>query len=429
MNIDALNQSFVRLFRNSSPYINAHKERTFVIAIDGEAIDRPDFASIVQDFALLSSLGVRLVLIHGARPQLDAKLRAAGKKTAFSGDRRITDLETLQMLTEVCGHLRSRIESQLSMGLANSPMQGARIRVCSGNFVTARPEGVLDSIDLQHTGRVRRIDVRGITGQLDAGSIVLLAPLGYSPTGEIFSLGREELALAVASALQAHKLILLRNHVPVDDDGDCIRELTVDEAQRGGNKELEIAVEACESGVERCHILDFSQDGALLQELFTRDGVGTMIKRAPFETIRQAGIEDVGGIVELLAPLERDGILVRRSRELLEMEIDHFYVAERDSGIIACAALYPTHSQAIGEIACVATHADYQRAGRGERLLDHLEGLAKQQGLERLFVLSTVSGHWFREHGYEAAELEALPTQRRHLYNYQRNSKVYLKQM
>lgn len=423
--------NFVRWFRHSSPYINAHKGRTFVIAIDGAAIDRESFSAMVHDLALLASLGVRLVLVHGARPQLEARLALADKKTLLHNDRRITDRKTLGMLTEVCGALRGRIESQLSTGLPNSPMHGARIRVCGGNFVTARPEGIVDGIDFQHTGRVRRIDRDGIAQQLETGAIVLLSPMGYSPTGEIFSLGREELALAVAVALSADKLILFNESGVRDADGKILRELTLDEAA-ALNKEqpsLSTAIDACRQGIERCHILDFHDDGALLLELFSRDGAGTLIKRAPFETIRQARFEDVGGIMELIAPLEQDGTLVRRSRELLEMEIDHFYVAERDSAIIACAALYPDSAHETGEIACVATHPDYRRAGRAERLLEYVEKLATKLRLKNVFVLTTVGGHWFMERGFEAAELSDLPAGRKELYNYQRNSRVYLKNL
>jgi amino-acid N-acetyltransferase len=423
---------FVRWFRNSSPYINAHKGRCFVLALNGESIDGPQFDGLVHDIALLATLGVRMVLVHGARPQLEARLTERQIESRIVAGRRVTDRTVLEQLLEVCGVLRARIEARLSMDLANSPMHGARLRVSAGNHVTARPLGVLEGVDHRFTGRVRRVDVDGIEGQLAAGSIVLLSPIGYSPTGEIYSLAAEELAVDVAVALRAAKLILFRDGLLLDTSGQPLRELMPAEAERllarGAEcGALSAAIRACREGVPRCHLLDYRADGALLQELYSRDGCGTLLNETPFETLRQAGLDDLGGIMELLTPLEQQGILVRRSRERLEMEIGNFYVTLRDGAIIACAALFPDASQGSGEIAALATDPDYRRGGRAERLLQHLERLAEQQGLRRLFVLTTVSGEWFEQRGYRRVDRSELPPTRLALYNEQRNSLVYLK--
>jgi amino-acid N-acetyltransferase len=424
---------FVHSFRNSSPYINAHKGKTFVLVFGGDVVADDRFAVIVHDIALLSTLGVRLVLVHGSRSQVEEGLQSANVASQLVHGMRITDDQALALAVQTAGGLRARIESLLSMGIANSPMHGARIRVCGGNFVTAQPFGIHDGVDFRHTGKVRRVDRDGITAQLGLGNIVLLSPLGYSPTGEIFNLTKEEVAVSAAVALGADKLIMLEESPIRDGAGQTLRDLPLSAAQallaQQPAPALAAAINACHNGVERCHVLDYRIDGALLHELFTRDGIGTMINRDSYESIRVAGIEDVGGIMELIEPLERDGTLVRRSRERLELEIGCFSVVERDGAIIACAALYADHPNQSAELACVATDPAYQRSGRANRLLEHIEARARAERIARLFVLTTRTAHWFIERGFRAAELAELPEKRRELYNYQRNSQVFIKNL
>ena len=422
---------YVSWFRAAAPYINAHKGKTFVLAMDGDVVAAPGFAGVVHDMAILSTLGVRLVLVHGLRREIEDSLEPGGMDSGYAAGRRITTPDDLDRVVQAAGQLRARIEALLSMGVANSPMHGARIRVCSGNFVIAQPLGVHEGVDFRHTGRVRRIDREGISAELASGNIVLLSPLGYSPSGEIFNLGGREVAVAVAGALGADKLVLFEESVVRDADGSEQRDLPLTLAlalaTRRASPALAAAIEACQSGVERCHVLDWQRDGALLGELFTRDGIGTMVSRDSYESIRLAGIEDVGGILELIEPLERDGTLVRRSRERLETEIDCFSVVERDGAIIACAALYADLPNRCGELACVATEPDYRRSGRANRLLEHIESRARRAGVDRLYVLTTRTAHWFVERGFAAATLADLPDQRREMYNYQRNSQVFIK--
>lgn len=430
---------YVRWFRQSSPYINAHRERTFVVAFGGEAVADPGFSNLIHDLALLSSLGVRLVLVAGARPQIESRLTERGAEIRYVNGLRLTDAAALACVKDAVGSVRVEIEALLSMGVANSPMAGFRIQVASGNFVTARPVGVRNGVDYEHTGEVRRVDGEAIRERLGRGDVVLVSPIGFSPTGEVFNLHAEDVALAVARELQADKLMFLLESGPLlDGAGEPLRELTVAEAEawlQGQAERLSPAVarllaecvQACRQGVRRVHLLDRQTDGGLLLELFTRDGVGTLLTAQSFETVRRAALEDVGGILELIQPLEQDGSLVRRSRELLETEIGHFVVVERDRAIIGCAALYPHPGEAMGELACVAVHPDYQRRGRADELLRQLEREARAQRLSRLFVLTTHTAHWFRERGFEPAELEALPVARRQLYNFKRNSKVFIK--
>jgi len=351
---------------------------------------------------------------------------------------RLTDGDDLPYVKQAIGRVRICVEAQLSMGLANSPMHGARLRVVSGNLITARPLGVREGVDYGFTGEVRRIDDRAIRLWLDQDAIVLLSPLGYSPTGEIFNLRAEEVATASAAALRADKLLVLsESSVPHDRDGRSIRELSPSDAERllaerddlseETVRYLQQALRACRAGVRRTHLIERRVDGALLLELFTRDGVGVMITADIYEGLRPATIDDVGGLLELIQPLEEEGTLVRRSRQRLEMEIDRFSVLERDGAIIGCAALYPFAEERLGELACVAMHPNYRNSGRAETLLRYIERQAREQGLNRLFVLTTRAAHWFQERGFEPAEVADLPIRKQALYNWQRRSKVFIK--
>lgn len=423
-------------FRNTAPYINAHRGKRFVLMIGGEVASEGALAGLIHDIALLSSLGVHLVLVHGSRPQIESRLHRAGISSEFHRGMRICDSESMACVRDAAGALRVEIEALLSMGLPNSPMQGADLRICSGNFVTGRPIGVLDGVDHHLTGRVRNIDSDGIRQQLNAGSLVLLSPLGYSPTGEVFNLSLEDIAVHTAVAIGAEKLIMFGASAGVlGQDGNLMRQCAVDEITQLAVPDsaqkalLDTAGRACRQGVPRCHIISYREDGALLRELFTHDGSGTLVTRRPWEQSRRARIDDVGGILELIQPLEEEGVLLKRSRELLETEIDRFRLLERDGRIIACAALYPCPPDDCGEIACIVSHPDYRGERRGQRLLGELEQEAISLGLNRVFVLTTQTAHWFIEQGFEETSRDDLPQQRRDLYNLQRNSKVFFKNL
>ncbi|MBW9266542.1 MAG: amino-acid N-acetyltransferase [Candidatus Thiodiazotropha sp. (ex. Lucinisca nassula)] len=432
--------SFVDWFRGSSPYIHAHRGRTFIISFGGEAVVDAGFANLIHDIALLHGLGIRLVLVHGARPQIEERLKTRGVKTAYAEGLRVTDNAALTCVKEAAGSVRVEIEALLSMGLANSPMAGVRIRAASGNFVTAKPIGVRNGIDYCHTGEVRRVDATGLEQRLQAGAIAIVPPLGYSPTGEVFNLSSADVAASVAVALGAEKLIslveakgvtdsrnqLITNIVPKQVDALLQRRKKLPDDLR---HHLEAAVYACRSGVKRIHIVNRKRDGALLKELFTRDGIGTLITAEPYEETRTARIDDVGGLLELIEPLEKTGVLVRRSRELLETEIDGFTLMERDGMAIACAALFPYPKEAMAELACVVVHPEYRGSDRGDRLLAYMERKAQQNGIDKLFILTTQAAHWFRERGFVQADLRDLPMRKQALYNYRRNAIVFMKKI
>ena len=428
--------AFVEHVRQAAPYIQSHRGSTFVLVFSGEAVNE-NFDGLVQDIALLHTFGIRLVLVHGARPQIEQRLKLRKARLRYVNGLRVTDDEALGSVKDAVGALRMEIEARLSMSLVDTPTANARLGVATGNFVIARPLGIREGVDYGHTGEVRRLDSEGMRHQLDHGRILLLSPIGYSPTGEVFNLSAEEVATAASIALHADKLILLVEGGPLRDSRRrLIRQLSLIEAERllhsrrrldaDQIRHIQHAVDACRRGVRRTHLVDRHDDGAMIKELFTRDGVGTLITAETYEGLRGATIDDVGGILRLITPLEQAGILVRRSREMLEMEIDHFTVIERDGMIVACAALYPYPGD-VAEVSCLAVHPDYQREGRGDRLLNALEQRAALQGIKRLFILTTRTAHWFRERGFCTAELSALPVRRRNLYNYQRKSRVLIK--
>lgn len=429
---------FVAWFRSVAPYIHAFRGRTFVVAFGGEVVADGKFVELTHDLNLLSSLGVRLVLVHGARPQIERHLIRNNLNGHYHHGIRLTDSETMQCVKEAVGRVRVEIEALLSMGLANSPMANADIRVAGGNFITAQPMGVIHGVDLLYTGSVRKVDVVAIKDRLDRNEVVLLSPLGYSPTGEVFNLTLEEVATRTAIALDADKLIFLMEMEGVQDaQGNLLRELTVADARTILSEKdrlsedvalfLPCAVLACEAGVARTHLVSRHVDGSILQELFSDIGIGSMVVESPLNTLRDATIDDVGGILQLLQPLEVEGILVRRGRERLEREIERFVVLEHDHRIIGCAALYPFFEEQAAELACLAVQVNYRKQGYGDLLLKHMIAKAQEKGLNRLFVLTTRTAHWFIERGFKEMDINELPSQKKMLYNFQRRSKVFVR--
>jgi amino-acid N-acetyltransferase len=432
-------KSYVNLFRESAPYIHAHRGKTFVIALTGEAVDGPNRFSLLADIAVLHSIGVRIILVHGARPQIDKRLSEAGFRSTFQDDIRISDSTMMPYIEEAIGSTRLQLEKLLSMGLPNPPMFGAQIRTVSGNFTIAKPVGIRNGIDHLFCGEVRRIDKGAIESALDSGSVVIIPPIGFSSTGEVFNLSYQDLASEVASFMKAEKLIFISSLDGIYIDGELQKRLSLttlakliacDKVQSGlERKILQSAYKCCSNQVARVHLITEKSDGAILSELFTREGTGTLISEDKSETIRQAKIEDIGGLLELIQPLEQRGILVKRSRERLEVEIAKFYVSIHPEGfMVGCAALYPLNDN-MGEIACVATHPDFTKQGTASRLLTVIEERAKQKSISSLFVLTTHAAHWFIEKGFTECGPDLLPEDKKLLYNYKRNSKVLSKKM
>ena len=280
-------EAFVKWFRSATPYIHRWGGATFVIAFGGEVLADGEFQQLTHDINVLVSLEVRVVLVHGTRPQIEEQMRQHGVTPRYEHNRRVTDDRALACVKEANGIVRVEMEALLSMELANSPMWGADIRVSSGNFVTAKPVGVVNGVDFQHTGEVRKIDADGIRRRLDDDEVVLVSPIGFSPTGDVFNCTLEDVATSTAIALGADKLIFLTETAgALDAKGRLIPELTVKQAKEvmASNNlpedvqvYLPCAIKACENGVKRAHLISRHVDGALLMELFTHHGIGTMI--------------------------------------------------------------------------------------------------------------------------------------------------------
>ncbi len=438
--------TFVPWFRAVAPYIHAYRGKTFVIGLVGEAIAAGKLSAFVQDLSILHAMGIRVVLVHGFRPQVSEQLRAKGQTERFSHGVRITDAVALDCAQEAAGQLRFEIEAAFSQGLPNTPMANATVRVVSGNFLTARPVGIVDGVDFQLSGLVRKVDGVSIRRAIDNGAVVLLSPFGFSPTGEAFNLTMEDVATSAAVALQADKLIFLtevpgvREH-PDDPDSAIDTELALADAERllaalpAPSHPSDVAfylqhcVKACRAGVERSHILPFATDGALLMEVYTHDGIGTMVVDEKLESLREAGPDDVGGILQLIEPFERDGTLVRRERASIERDIANYTVIEHDGVIFGCAALYPYDEARTGEMAALTVSPASQSQGDGERILKRVEQRAKAAGLDSIFVLTTRTMHWFIKRGFVVVDPDWLPDARKRKYNWDRRSQVLVKHL
>jgi amino-acid N-acetyltransferase len=435
-------QSFVDCFRNAAPYIHAHHGKTFVLQIGGDVVASDAFTPLIHDLALLNSLSIKLVIVFGARPQIDALLKERNITPLYNGVLRVTDEASMSSVKQAIGDVKFQIEALLSMGLPNSPMAESAIKVASGNYVTGRPYGVVNGVDLELTGKVRSVEKETINARLAAGEIVLVPPMGYSVTGEIFNLSSIEVAAQVAMELDADKLIMINSDSVIkNEQGETIRQLTCEQARLKINPEnknsideslstgLTLGVKACEAGINRVHYIDQNVDGGVLQELFTRDGVGTLLSQTPFDTVHQATVHDIGGILELIEPLEEQGVLVKRSREKIETEINDYVVLVRDGSVIACAALHQYPEDNVMELACMAVNPAYQDQGKGDMLYNFIESIAVENGANKLFVLTTQTEHWFIERGFVEATVESLPVQKQDMYNFQRNSKALIKEL
>lgn len=443
------NFTFVPWFRSVAPYIHMHRGKTFVVGLTGEAIAAGKLPHIAQDLALIQSMGVKIVLVHGFRPQVNEQLRAKGQQSKYSHGMRITDEVALDCAQEAAGQLRYEIEAAFSQGLPNTPMAGSTVRVISGNFITARPVGVVDGVDFRHSGLVRKVDVAGITRTLDFGAMVLLSPFGFSPTGEAFNLTMEEVATSVAIALQADKLVFLAEIAgirvmplaPESDDNPIDTELPLAQAQQLiadlPNPQqptdtafyLQHCVKACKAGVERSHIIPFAVDGSLLLEVYVHDGIGTMVVDEKLESLREAAADDVGGILQLIEPFERDGTLVKRDRTEIERDIANYTIVEHDGVIFACAALYPFPEARTGEMAALTVSPQTQGQGDGEKVLKRIEQRARAAGLDSIFVLTTRTMHWFLKRGFVQMDPDWLPEARKRKYNWDRKSLVLVKKL
>lgn len=420
-----MNQSeieFIHHLRQSSPYMARHRGKTLVIYLPGSLISHPEtLLEFAKDCLLLKNLGIQPILTLGATEQIDQACLESGYTWQTHLGQRITEGQHLTLFQQTLGWVRSQLEAAFSQASAE---QHSPITLVSGNWAIAQPKGVIDGIDFQHTGRLRKINQAAIKATLDAPQIALLTPLSYSLTGEVFNLNTLELAFALSQQLQVDKLMLYQ---PSERMAKLPKSMSLTEALNAPlPNPLSSHLQNYAQGIPRIHLMDEMQPGSILLELFSRDGLGSLIFTDRYHHIRPAKIDDVAGILNVIAPLEKKGILVKRSRETLELEIENFIVLTLDQSIIGCAALYPI-DQTTAELACLAVDHDYQGQDFGRELMQNIEQLARQAHFSRLCLLTTHTQHWFIEHGFQPATLQDLPPARQQLYNYQRQSKVLIK--
>ena len=409
---------FARWFRDATPYISAHRGRTFVVLLDAEVVDCPNLGDLVRDLALLHALGVRLVIVHDTD----------GVDVAD-----VVDARSRDGMIAAAGLVRSRLEAHFSALAPLGSGGSERIVLVGANLVAAKPRGIEDGVDQQFAGEPRRVATDEIGRLLDQRCIVLLPPLGYSNAGEAYALNASSLAAKASMALGADKLIVYDaieqlNGISQMSPSALAVLLEKNDCPQGSRSRLEALLHATRGGVPRGHLISYLSDGALLRELFTAEGVGTQISEDDYRTVRPAQASDIPAILELIRPLEDAGLLVRRPRNRLEADIGHFHVAELDARVIGCCALYPQGNAM--ELACLAAHPGHRSVvdGKtlGERLLAHAREVAQAHGAESLFILTTRAEDWFAARGFRLAEPDALPASKQALYNYRRNSKVMI---
>lgn len=435
-------ETFVAALRGAAPYVHAHHGKTVVIVIPGEVCARADTDRLLGDIALLHSLGVRLVLVHGVRPQIEEHLRLQGLPSRFHDDRRITDPAAMRAVKAAVGDLRMDLEARLSASRSLTVRQESQLRIVGGTWVTARPVGVRAGIDHGLTGDVRRVDIAQIRGALASGQVVLLSPIGYSPTGETFNLRSADIAEAVAIGLGADKLIFILDSEPrswplAAAAGDSLQLSVTEVAPLLGEFGAGLSAQdrncvraglaAVRAGVRRVHMIGTEGHSPLLRELYTRDGCGLMIANDDdYDSIRPARVEDATAIAELIRPLEDAGILRPRSREQLELDIATFSVIVRDGMVIACNAFVDFPTDKAAEFACVVVHPDYRRRDLAAVLLRRARETARARGYRLLFSLSTRTPHWFLEHGFVPGSVADLPAAKQRSYDASRASLVLL---
>mmetsp|Transcript_22473 Transcript_22473/g.36347 ORF Transcript_22473/g.36347 Transcript_22473/m.36347 type:complete len:659 (+) Transcript_22473:108-2084(+) len=442
---------FADMFRGAAPYIRRHRTSTMVLHIPGALMGTHVLDAIASDAALLALLGIRLAVVVGARPQIDRRLRERGLTPRYHGAFRVTDAQALEVVKEAAGAARIEVESRLARSMeGGGGGADARVQVVGGNFYTAQPFGVVGGVDFGFSGKVRRVETQAIEARLAMGDVVVLTSVGYSASGETFNVNSEKLAAAVAGSLKASKAIFLTEGQQLVDrrTGGLLQSLRLKDAtafveararpagysEIGAGEEDEDyslvaaargACEALRGGATRAHLVA-PHPGALVQELYTRDGAGTLIAKDLYDDIRPATPGDIPAIVGIIRPLEEAGFLVPRSEQQIEESLHHYYVFAREDGPVAVATLAPydgTHA----EIGCFAVAPRYRQAGRGDAMLNYLERLASNLGIATLFCLSTQTMQWFEERGFRPASPEALPPSRYATYNWQRAARVYVK--
>lgn len=415
-------------------YVPQFRQRVFVIAIDGALLEQPVFTSLLQDVAVLQSLNIEVVLVFGARAQIQALAAERGVTLSNDDGMGRTDEPSLEIAIEAIMRECSELLAQLT---------ALEMPVAISNALAVHPAGVIDGVDQQFTGRIERVDEESLRVLLKADIIPLLPPLGYDGKGTTLRLNSDAVAVEVAIALQAAKVIFVAESGLTALDGTRLAQLSVGDAREMYKKntkqdvsirsKLRYAALACQEGVPRVHIVDGTQDEALLAELFSNEGVGTMIHADDYQQIRKARASDIPALVSMMQQSVDDAALVPRTRDEIQSKIKDFFVLEVDGNPIGSVAVhtYEEDSRKIAELACLFVRRSHKNKNHGRKLVAFAEETARQRGSEILFALSTQAFRFFEEKmGYTVSDPDALPPSRRAKYDKSgRNSKVLVKSL
>ena len=412
-------------------YVPRFRDRIFVIAIDGEIIESENFSNLLLDLAVLRSLNIRVVLVHGARHQIERRAQVEGITLSNADGSGITDAATLRVGLDAA----TRLTHELLEGLTS-----VDLRAAYANAIMAYPLGIIGGVDQQHTGKVERVDTETLQYLLEKGVVPVLPPLGFDGDGRTYRVNSDGIAVEVALALKAAKILFLCETGVLEDEGQLVRQLSIAEAEESLKKrrgamprnlalKLEWAARACREGIPRVHLLDGHQNEALLTEVFSSEGIGTMIYSNDYQQIRKAQKKDVRRIISLIRQSVQNEELVRRTRSDIVNQLDDYWVLEVDRNIVGCIALHPYPKEDMGELACLYVNRASEHSGYGRRLMAFVENLAREKGLGNLFALSTQAFVYLQQKGgFREATPEILPPTRREKYDESgRHSRVLIK--
>src|ERR1700751_5574663 len=412
-------------------YVTHFRDKIFVVAIDGEILGSENFANILLDIAVLRSLNIKVVLVHGAGFQIEQAAQEQGIRASNTDGTGLVDETTLQLSINVA----LRLTNQIMEGLTQ-----VDLRAAYANCIIAHPSGIVRGVDFQYSGKVERVDVKILELFLNEEIVPVIPPLGFDGEGRTFRVNSDLVALEVASALHAAKLIFLSTHDGLVLDGQRIGQLVAAEVEEVLKKQrnqlapnlaskLEHAAEACQYGIPRVHLLNGTINEALLAEIFSNGGIGTMIYSNEYEQIRRVYKKDVRAVISLIQQSVRNEELIRRTRAEILADIDDYWVLEIDRHIVGCVAMYPYPEQKIAELACLYVSRSTENQGLGRKLMSFVETLAKQRGFNRLFALSTQAFVYLQQKGgFMEADADILPPERRTKHEESgRNSRILVK--
>jgi len=452
MSSSIVSRSQVDLIREVFHYQSRFEGSTMVLKIDYLVTEDPGFPGLVKDLALLAKTGFKVIIVPGAKENIDALLKQHNiEASCFDGlslERpvRITTAQAIPYVEMAAFNVASRFMTFLT---------GSKVEALIGNFVRARGLGVINGVDTEHTGTVDKIYADSLDRVLNLGMVPILPCIGWSPSGKPYNVPSDEIALEVSKALKADKLFIVRasgasgannlnlnldnnENIKSRPDGSLIRLtltqtqafITANEDVTGDTglttylREIKLALRACQAGVHRIHIVDGSKEGSVLKELFSNLGVGTMIYADEYDAVRSFHSRDLPDILRMMEPLMKNGVLIRRSPEQIQQKKDDYSVLEIDGSVRACGALHDWGENQ-GEIAAIATDSQYADLGLGKRIVGYFIEKARKLTMRRVFALTTQTQDWFESLGFKEVSVESLPEQKRKVYDYNRNSKVF----